>query len=258
MQLQCVLFVGYDSTPRGRGACCAELRRLTASQPPHPAKPHPALPVPPARSVVCRPGAASAPRNVRPTMREVVWSARRGKSLALSPSHSVDSAECTMELDPPRAAAAAGATLVAAAACVCGSTSQGSSNSSSRRQPAARRVDPVPTGSMEAESAATVGVLDCRQKSPGYWDSPWPVECGGPRRQKLVGTPGLALRPGEKLASTTRPSGGWPLMFIQREPGQLYLQCCTRAARAASCEAPAWRPRLRVAREGRPYHARDA
>jgi hypothetical protein len=78
---------------------------------------------------------------------------------------------------------------------------------------------------MEAESAATVGVLDCRQKSPGYWDSPWPVECGGPRRQKLVGTPGLALRPGEKLASTTRPSGGWPLMFIQREPGQLYLQC---------------------------------
>ena len=68
------------------------------------------------------------------------------------------------------------------------------------------------------------------QNKPGYFPGgAWPAECGGPRRQKLVPTacPSLALRParGERLRSTTRRSGGWAVMFIQRGPGELYLQC---------------------------------
>ena len=68
--------------------------------------------------------------------------------------------------------------------------------------------------------------LDYLGPNPGYHpSSAWPVECGGNRRQKLVPTPGLALAAGERLASTTRHSGGWAVMFITREPGELYLQC---------------------------------
>lgn len=66
--------------------------------------------------------------------------------------------------------------------------------------------------------------LDYKAQRPGYYPSVWPVECGGSRRQKLVGSPGLGLSEGERLASTTRHSGGWAVMFVQRGPGEIFLQ----------------------------------
>ena len=57
----------------------------------------------------------------------------------------------------------------------------------------------------------------------GYWPSPWPVECGGPRRQKVVSVPGPALGPSETIASTIRQIDGWPVMTILRDPGEVYL-----------------------------------
>ena len=35
--------------------------------------------------------------------------------------------------------------------------------------------------------------LDSNEKIKGYYDSPWPAECGGPRRQKIPRSPGLNL-----------------------------------------------------------------
>jgi len=72
--------------------------------------------------------------------------------------------------------------------------------------------------------------LDYRTCLPGYFPSTWPVEGGGPRRQKLVGSPGLALQPGESLASTTRDMAGWAVMLVQREPGELFVQGGARLA----------------------------
>ena len=57
----------------------------------------------------------------------------------------------------------------------------------------------------------------------GYWPSPWPVECGGNQRPKAVPSPGLAVRPIDRLVTTTRRTGRWPVMFIQRRPGELFL-----------------------------------
>lgn len=66
--------------------------------------------------------------------------------------------------------------------------------------------------------------LDYRTRLSGYYPSTWPVECGGPRRQKLVGSPGLGLELGGSLASTTRDMGGWSVMLVQRAPGELFVQ----------------------------------
>lgn len=66
--------------------------------------------------------------------------------------------------------------------------------------------------------------LDYQVKQLGYYPSPWPAECGGPRRQKLVGSGGLDLKPHEQLASTVRDIDRWSVMFVQREPGELFLQ----------------------------------
>jgi hypothetical protein len=66
--------------------------------------------------------------------------------------------------------------------------------------------------------------LDSSAPIPGYFDSPWPAECGGPRRQKAPRSPGLALRPGEKLQQRTRDNGEWNVMMVQRAAGELYLQ----------------------------------
>lgn len=65
--------------------------------------------------------------------------------------------------------------------------------------------------------------LDHEGPIAGYWPSPWPVECGGPRRQKLVGLPGPGLGEGDELRSTIREIDGWPVMTILREPGEVYL-----------------------------------
>ena len=82
--------------------------------------------------------------------------------------------------------------------------------------------------------------LDTEARAPGLYDSAWPAECGGARRQKLVRTPGLGLRPGEHLSSTTRHIDGWPVMFVQRGAGELYLQC--GAGLDADSGAPQHRP----------------
>jgi hypothetical protein len=81
--------------------------------------------------------------------------------------------------------------------------------------------------------------LDFRARSAGYFDSAWPAECGGPRRQKLVGSPGLALRADERLRATHRPIDAWSVMFVQRAPGELYLQGGT--ALGPGDAAPAFR-----------------
>ena len=67
--------------------------------------------------------------------------------------------------------------------------------------------------------------LDYRSRIPGYYDSIWPVECGGPRRQKLVAGSGLNCDPGEQFSSTSRNTGGWAVMLIRRGEGELFLLC---------------------------------
>ncbi len=62
---------------------------------------------------------------------------------------------------------------------------------------------------------------------PGYWASVWPVECGGNRRQKAAGGAGLDLKDGERLTATVRQTDRWNVMFVQRDPGELYLQGTT-------------------------------
>lgn len=68
--------------------------------------------------------------------------------------------------------------------------------------------------------------LDYRSDLAGYYPSIWPAECGGPRRQKATRAPGLGLGPGDRLRATTRfmDDSRWPVMFVHRAPGELYLQ----------------------------------
>jgi hypothetical protein len=58
---------------------------------------------------------------------------------------------------------------------------------------------------------------------PGYYDSPFPGEDGGPRRQLIPRSPGLNLQPGERLTVTARN-----LMFLNmpilRAPGEVFVQ----------------------------------
>jgi hypothetical protein len=60
-------------------------------------------------------------------------------------------------------------------------------------------------------------------EDPGYWPSRWPGEDGGPRRAETPRTGlGLDLRPGERLAVTTREAIV-ATMVVLRDPGQVYL-----------------------------------
>ncbi len=61
----------------------------------------------------------------------------------------------------------------------------------------------------------------------GYWPSAWPVECGDNHRPKTVAAGGLDLQPTDRLVVTTRQTGRWPVMFVQREPGELFLHGTT-------------------------------
>ena len=60
----------------------------------------------------------------------------------------------------------------------------------------------------------------------GYYPSAWPAECAGPRRQKIVSSPGLNIQSDEHLVGHARilEPGRWPVMFVQRAKGELYLQ----------------------------------
>jgi hypothetical protein len=63
--------------------------------------------------------------------------------------------------------------------------------------------------------------LDRDEVHPGYWPSPWPVECGGNRRQKsahgrLDAASGTAM-------VTSRRTERWDVMAIRRQPGEWYV-----------------------------------
>ena len=55
----------------------------------------------------------------------------------------------------------------------------------------------------------------------GYWPSPWPVECGGNRRQKSA--PGRLDAASGTAGVTTRRTGRWDVMAVRREPGEWYV-----------------------------------
>ena len=63
--------------------------------------------------------------------------------------------------------------------------------------------------------------LDRTTAHSGYWPSPWPVECGGNRRQKA----GLGRLDAASGTATvvTRSDELWHVMVIERDPGQLYV-----------------------------------
>ena len=65
--------------------------------------------------------------------------------------------------------------------------------------------------------------LDSNEKIKGYYDSPWPAECGGPRRQKIPRSPGLNISNGEYLSQKTRANGEWNVMMVLRDPGEVFL-----------------------------------
>ena len=65
--------------------------------------------------------------------------------------------------------------------------------------------------------------IDSSQAIPGYFDSPWPTECGGPRRQKAPRSAGLNLSPSARLKQRSRDNGEWNVMTIQRAPGEVFL-----------------------------------
>jgi hypothetical protein len=65
--------------------------------------------------------------------------------------------------------------------------------------------------------------LDSLGPIPGYFDSPFPGEDGGPRRQLIPHSPGLALKPGEHLEVTSRPAL-FANMVVLRGPGEVFVQ----------------------------------
>ncbi|MGL5838432.1 MAG: hypothetical protein ACRCY3_08025 [Sphingorhabdus sp.] len=66
--------------------------------------------------------------------------------------------------------------------------------------------------------------IDAYMPLRGYFqDSIYPVECGGPRRQKISRCAGLDLKADEVLASTARHTGLWNVYFIWRGRDELYL-----------------------------------
>jgi hypothetical protein len=64
---------------------------------------------------------------------------------------------------------------------------------------------------------------DAAAPIPGYYDSPFPGEDGGPRRQLVPRAPGLGLQTGERLAVTSRPTP-FATMVVLRAPGEVFVQ----------------------------------
>ena len=67
------------------------------------------------------------------------------------------------------------------------------------------------------------GGLDASGPIPGYFDSPFPGEDGGPRRQLVPRAPGLRLQAGERLAVTSR-TALFANMVVLRAPGEVFVQ----------------------------------
>lgn len=57
----------------------------------------------------------------------------------------------------------------------------------------------------------------------GYYDSPFPGEDGGPRRQLIPRSPGLGTKPGEKLGVVSR-AAFLANMVVLRAPGEVFMQ----------------------------------
>ena len=65
--------------------------------------------------------------------------------------------------------------------------------------------------------------LDSAGVVPGYYDSPFPGEDGGPRRQLIPRSPGLSLGGGARLSITARPAF-MANMVVLRAPGEVFVQ----------------------------------
>ena len=74
---------------------------------------------------------------------------------------------------------------------------------------------------MEHRSSEFSTAIDRAGPLPGYHPSPWPVECGGNRRQKAAA--GGVWARGAEPHVTTRTDDRWNVMFVRREAGELYL-----------------------------------
>ena len=66
-------------------------------------------------------------------------------------------------------------------------------------------------------------LLDSEKIIEGYYDSPWPAECGGPRRQKIPRSSGLNIKEHEVISQVTRANGEWNVMMVLRDPGEVFL-----------------------------------
>ena len=64
-------------------------------------------------------------------------------------------------------------------------------------------------------------VRDRDQEKTGYWPAPWPVECGGNRRQKAAAGKLGAVAGAARV--TTRRNDRWNVMVVGREPGEWFL-----------------------------------
>ena len=62
---------------------------------------------------------------------------------------------------------------------------------------------------------------DRKEKLPGYFDSAWPVECGGNRRQKAATVKLSSKNSKTEMISTV--SDKWNVMVIQREKNEFFL-----------------------------------
>ena len=65
--------------------------------------------------------------------------------------------------------------------------------------------------------------FDSAARIPGYYDSPFPAEDGGPRRQMIARGATLGIEPGERLEVTSRELV-FPNMIVLREQGEVYVQ----------------------------------
>ncbi|HZA77562.1 MAG TPA: hypothetical protein VE623_14360 [Acidimicrobiales bacterium] len=75
-----------------------------------------------------------------------------------------------------------------------------------------------------------VTALDTVDRLAGYYPSLFPAECGGPRRQKALHGRGLGILDGESLDLTLRDTERWNVMFLWRDPGELYLHSTSPVA----------------------------
>ena len=83
------------------------------------------------------------------------------------------------------------------------------------------------------QSSVVASGTDSAGIPPGYYDSPFPGEDGGPRRQLVPRAPGLAIRDGETLSVTSRPSV-MANMVVLRAPGEVFVQGNTPPSAAST------------------------